>query len=394
MSKTFKKLHFWWWLQIGNLTVESLIWTNQISEEIKCKIEDLLKYAQTLQVQIDGDEDRKRVLYDRIDALEEQLDLVATLHEKLIVIESLNGEKIIKFMSDQLKDELGKVNIFLEQLKEVKINPLLLLATKYPWDKFYSDFTIVLNGIKYYLCVSFTKKQERYDSYDKYSINLIPYEEYRKVITSSFHALLKVAEYRDEDTWSHLIRISAYSKLLATLLETEGYYKDVINEQFKDSIWLASPLHDIWKVRTPDFILLKPWKLTPEEFEEMKKHSLYWAELISDLKLEEKHLHRYLLIMAEKIAWTHHEKYDGMGYPNWLRGDDIPLEWRIVAVIDVFDALCSKRPYKEPFTLEKVREIMIWSRWTHFDPIILDIFLKYWDEFVKLKNSVDQEYWE
>ncbi len=171
--------------------------------------------------------------------------------------------------------------------------------------------------------------------------------------------LAHAAEYRDEDTGVHIVRMS---KLCAKLGAALG-----LDAQQYDLILNASPLHDIGKLGVPDSILLKPAKLTPEEWEIMKKHTTIGAKLLSGSDSD-------FMKMAETIALTHHEKWDGTGYPQGLKGEAIPLVGRIVAICDVFDALMSRRPYKKAWTLDETLAEIKRTSGTHFDPQVADVF--------------------
>lgn len=204
------------------------------------------------------------------------------------------------------------------------------------------------------------------------------------IIYSSILALAKLSEARDEDTGEHLNRMSVYSRLIAELLYNNNVYTDEINLDYIERIERYSPLHDIGKVGIRDNILLKPGKLTPEEFDEMKHHTIYGAEV---LRQAEKNMHddrKSLFHMGVEISEGHHEKWDGSGYPHGRKGNDIPLCARIVAVADVFDALTSKRPYKQAFSFDTAMEIISEGRGSHFDPVIADIFLTNREKVMKI----------
>ena len=167
------------------------------------------------------------------------------------------------------------------------------------------------------------------------------------------HHLGQAVEYRDNETGAHVIRMSHYTRFIA-----KAYGG---NDDWVRKIFLAAPMHDVGKIGIPDAILLKPGKLTPEEWEIMKRHTIFGGEIFSGDDDP-------MLQMARTIALTHHEKWDGSGYPNGLKGNDIPIEGRIVAIADVVDALMSKRPYKEPWSLEQTLAYIQDNSGTHFDP--------------------------
>jgi len=190
------------------------------------------------------------------------------------------------------------------------------------------------------------------------------------------HQLGRAAEFKDDDTGTHVIRMSHYSRLLA---EAAGLSSDRV-----DLIFKASPMHDIGKLGIPDSILKKPGKLTDEEFDFMKKHPAIGAGIIGHQKSE-------LLDCARIVAISHHEKWNGKGYPRGRSGEEIPIEGRIVAIADVFDALTSVRPYKAAWTVEKTVEVMQKDSGTHFDPQLLPMFLERLNEVVAVKEHYNDQ---
>jgi len=184
--------------------------------------------------------------------------------------------------------------------------------------------------------------------------------------------LAELAEKRDVDTGAHLQRIPRYCQVLVEELQRNGYYEELLDEEYVKALLDASPLHDIGKVAIPDAILLKPGPLTPEEFEVMKAHTLVGADILSGAEF---------LRMAHDIALAHHEKWDGSGYPNGWAGKEIPLAARIVALVDVYDALTSKRVYKEALSHQKACAIIAQESGRHFDPRIVQAFLHREAEF-------------
>ncbi len=198
--------------------------------------------------------------------------------------------------------------------------------------------------------------------------------------------LAKLAESRDSDTGAHLERVRNYSRIIAEHLSHLPKYRSVINAEFVRLIFLTSPLHDIGKVAIPDHVLLKPGPLTEEEFTVMKTHTTRGAETL-DAALQHYPAARFLR-MARDIAASHHEWYDGSGYPRGLAGDEIPLPGRIVALADTYDALTSKRVYKDAFTHEKAKATVVKGRGKHFDPDIVDAFLANEAKFVQVQQSL------
>ena len=204
------------------------------------------------------------------------------------------------------------------------------------------------------------------------------------LIYSNTLALAKLAEARDEDTGEHLERMKVYSSKIAEFLYGDGLFQDKIDLEYINQIERFSPLHDIGKVGVPDGILLKPGKLTPEEFEEMKKHTTYGAEVLRTAEKTISRHKRCLFGIGIEIAEGHQEWWDGSGYPFGRKEEEIPLSARIVAVADVLDALTSERPYKKAFPFEQSFQMMMEERGTHFDPVILDCFQEHKDEIFRI----------
>ncbi|QRV20739.1 HD-GYP domain-containing protein [Lacrimispora saccharolytica] len=191
---------------------------------------------------------------------------------------------------------------------------------------------------------------------------------------ATIHALVKLSESRDDDTGEHIVRTSKYCRLLAEKLRERNAHPGEINRAFIDSITQASPLHDIGKVGIPDAILLKPGKLTAEEFEVMKTHTTIGYQTLASV--EKKDTGSAFIKIGKEITLCHHEKWDGSGYPKGLKGEEIPISARIMALADVYDALRSKRVYKEGYSHEKSSQIMTQGRGSHFDPLLVDLFLE------------------
>ena len=193
-------------------------------------------------------------------------------------------------------------------------------------------------------------------------------------------AMASLAETRDNETGNHLRRTQHYVRCLAHALQQHPRFASVLTEENIELLFKSAPLHDIGKVGIPDHILLKPGKLTPEEFEIMKTHTTLGFEALT--RAEEALGERLdFLAFAKQIALSHQEKWDGSGYPHGLAGEDIPVAARLMALADVYDALISQRVYKPPFDhLEAVRIISA-GRGTHFDPDMVDAFLRLQDDF-------------
>ncbi|WP_428825106.1 HD domain-containing phosphohydrolase [Azonexus sp. IMCC34842] len=186
----------------------------------------------------------------------------------------------------------------------------------------------------------------------------------------------RAAEFRDPETGAHIQRMAHYSQVIVQGLGLDAATQQLILE--------AAPMHDVGKIGIPDYILLKPGKLTPEEFEVMKGHARLGFELLKDSGSD-------ILRAGAEVAISHHEKFDGSGYPHGLKGSKIPLFGRIVAVADVFDALSSERPYKKAWPLEKARKFLEDGRGQHFDPLCVEAFLAGWERILEIRQRFSDE---
>jgi len=195
-------------------------------------------------------------------------------------------------------------------------------------------------------------------------------------------AMAKLAESRDPETGSHLERIQGYARVLAEQLLKLAH--PGVDAEYVRLLHLTSPLHDIGKVGIPDAVLLKPGRLSDREFEVMKTHTVLGAETLGAALA--KFPSAAFLRMARDIALSHHERYDGAGYPRGLAREQIPLCGRIVAVADVYDALISRRVYKEPFAHDVAREIMFAKSGTHFDPVLTEAFRQAEEQFIEIRK--------
>lgn len=238
------------------------------------------------------------------------------------------------------------------------------------------------------LNLELSQSEEKLERYNQHLEQLVE-EKVREISASqmaTIFALIKLAESRDDDTGSHIERTASFCKLLANKARLFTKYSSEINDVFLETIYKASPLHDIGKVGIPDSILLKPGKLTDDEFLVMKSHVNIGFDTLAEVG--SKYDKNDFLMMGMEIALYHHEKWDGSGYNKGLRGEEIPLSARIMAIADVYDALRSRRVYKEPFSHEKSVEIIIDSKGSHFDPLLVDVFIQSQDEFKNLYEGI------
>lgn len=205
-----------------------------------------------------------------------------------------------------------------------------------------------------------------------------------RIATSEVHAreretitrLARAAEFRDPETGAHIQRMSHYAALIARQLGCD--------DQYADAILQAAPMHDVGKLGIPDHILLKAGRLTTEEFEVMKRHPTIGHDILKDSSSS-------IVQLGARIALTHHEKFDGSGYPAGLAGESIPQEGRIVAVADVFDALTSTRPYKPTWPYDKAIALLRGGRGSHFEPACVDALLQSWSEVMDIRARFDDD---
>jgi len=204
--------------------------------------------------------------------------------------------------------------------------------------------------------------------------------EVNRLQESSIMVMVSLAEFRDECTGNHIRRTQKYVGILAERLARLAKYADLLTPQYIELLVKSAPLHDIGKIAIPDNILLKPDKLTMQEFEIMKTHPQRGYEM---LRTAGGYMGEQgdFLVMAMDMARSHHEKWDGTGYPDSLLGEQTPLPARLMAVADVFDALMTNRPYKTPMTCEQAYKIVVESNGSHFDPQIVDVFINVQDEY-------------
>ncbi|EGV52478.1 HD-GYP domain-containing protein [Candidatus Endoriftia persephone] len=211
-------------------------------------------------------------------------------------------------------------------------------------------------------------------------------EENQAIQNVSIRALAHLAETRDSETGDHILRTQSYVQVLATQLQDHPRFSDTITDHYIPLLSRSAPLHDIGKVGIPDSILLKPGKLTDDEWVVMKTHAELGARAIEQAERDVDQPVDFFTL-AKQIAHWHHERWDGNGYPDGLAGDAIPVSARLMALADVFDALISKRVYKPPMPFEKAREVIAADRGRQFDPDVTDAFLTSFDEFVHIAHK-------
>ncbi|MCH4886847.1 response regulator [Acidaminobacter sp. JC074] len=198
-------------------------------------------------------------------------------------------------------------------------------------------------------------------------------------------AMGRLAEFRDPETGAHIQRTQHYLLSLAEYLSKDPFYADELSQPVIEALFKSAPLHDIGKIAIPDSILRKPGPLSIEEFNVMKEHALHGKNAIA--ALEEDLPGELFIKFAGEIAYTHHEKWDGSGYPRGLKGSNIPISGRIMALADVYDALTTERVYKPAFSHEHAKDIILKGRGVHFDPDVVDAFLALEEKFLEIKDQ-------
>jgi len=237
-----------------------------------------------------------------------------------------------------------------------------------------------------------------FGSHVQYTINnrkkaeeqlLASYRHLQSARTATILGLAKLAEYRDKRTGLHLERIREYARLLADELGSSNKYKSYITAEYIEDTYHSSILHDIGKVGIPDAILLKPGPLSEDEFRKIKQHTTFGGDAISAIEANLEG--RSFLNLGKRIAYNHHEKWDGSGYPKGLQGESIPLSARIVSLADVYDALTTKRFYKEAYSHAEARKIILEMKGVAFDPEIVDAFVRREADFDRIRAGKLEE---
>ncbi len=206
---------------------------------------------------------------------------------------------------------------------------------------------------------------------------------------AAIYSLSMLAEARDLDTGEHIQRTQNFVKALAKKLQTHPKFKSFLNDKTIEELYKSAPLHDIGKIAVPDYILKKPGKLTAEERVEMEKHTKYGGDAIRNA--EKRSGSSSFLRFAREIAYSHQEKWDGSGYPKGLKGDQIPVSARLMAVADVYDALVNKRVYKPAYSHQDAIDYITQQRGLHFDPDMVDAFMQIESEFKKITQQCNAD---
>lgn len=350
-----------------------------------------------------------------VDDTVENLDVIKeVLVEKYILFFAINGKLALKIAETQ-KPDLILLDIMMpemdgyevcQRLKENSLTreiPIIFLTAKADVDdetrglalgaEDYISKPISPPIIKARIATQLTLKSAR-DFLKKQNILLEEKvaertREINNIQDVTMVAMGALAETRDPETGNHIRRTQNYVRLLAQKLQSHPRFSEFLTPGVIQLLHKSAPLHDIGKVGVPDSILLKPGKLSDEEFQIMKEHCVCGGDAIvsAEAILKETQLKHSFLYLAKEIAYSHHEKWDGSGYPKGLKGDMIPISARLMAIADVYDALISRRVYKEPFSQEKSVTIIKEGRGTHFDPDMVDAFLDNDHEFYAIAQQ-------
>lgn len=304
------------------------------------------------------------------------------LHEDYRLLFALDGEKALQLAQDELPnlillDVMMPGMTGLEICQRLKANsktqaiPIIFVTALNDVDDESAGFAA---GAVDYIAKPISPSIVR--ARVKIHLSLVRADELQKTRLQIIQCLGRAAEYRDNETGLHVIRMSHYSRILGLAAG--------LSQTHAELLFNAAPMHDIGKIGTPDNVLLKPGKLDAEEWEMMQKHVLMGAEILGEHDSP-------LLQMARIIALYHHEKFDGSGYPHQMKGAAIPIEARIVAIADVFDALTSVRPYKKAWTVDDAINLLETEKTKHFDPELVDIFITQLPEVLAIKERYAEE---
>lgn len=214
-------------------------------------------------------------------------------------------------------------------------------------------------------------------------------ENVKKTQSTAVLGLARFTENRENKDGKHIDRIQEYTKIFAAALKGDSHYQDYVDEEYIENLCLSSSLYDLGNAGLKDGLLLKSGTLQEEEYRQVQRHTIFGGDALTNL--DEKLEQRSFLSMGKEIAYSHHEHWDGSGYPGGQKGEDIPLSARIIAIVDVYDALTSKRPYKEAWSHEKAVEYIASRRGSQFDPRLVDVFLQQEQVFERIKTFMDFE---
>jgi putative two-component system response regulator len=331
-----------------------------------------------------------------VPSAEKMFELIRKVKPDLILLDvempEMNGyEAIEKLKSDPQTEEIPVVFLTAKTDAGSELKGLTLGAIDYIYKPFSPP--LLLKRISVHLLVVEQKKQlekhrEQLQSYND-DLEVLVVEKTKTIVELQNAVLETVAELveaRDEITGGHIERTQGYLKILLEGLKENGVYCDEIKDWDMDVIIMSAQLHDVGKISVSEDILNKPGKLTPEEFEVIKRHTVIGGKIIEHIQARTSD--NKFLAFTKTMAVSHHEKWDGTGYPYGLKGDEIPLEGRLMSVVDVYDALVSERPYKKSFSHEEAVKIIEAGSGTQFEPVLVDLFMQKQEKFKSTAENI------
>jgi putative two-component system response regulator len=348
---------------------------NEMNREVLAR--RLQRHDYVIHTAVDGQDALDKLAENNIDLM--LLDIMMPVMDGVEVLQRIKADEQLRHIPiimitalDEVQSVARCIEMGAEDYLPKPFNPVLLMA-------------------RVTACL---EKKQLHDKEQQYTHDLEArvQEQIKKIAESQLSTIFatsKLAESKDPETGAHLERMRMYCRLLASDLSNTEKYHSVINDGYIDCIYTASPLHDIGKVGVPDKILSKPAKLTAEEWKIMKTHTTIGGDTLR--AVNEKHPGNDFIRMGIEIADNHHEKWDGSGYPQGKKAEQIPLSARILALADVYDALTSSRCYKDAFSHEKSKSIIIEGKGQHFDPDIVDAFIRCEQAFVDVRNRYQDE---
>ena len=295
-----------------------------------------------------------------------------------IEMPEMNGYEVITIIKS--KPEFAQIPVIFLTAKsdyESELKGLSLGATDYIFKPF--SPALLRKRIESHLLMESQKQELTHFNNNLLQMVHTKTETVVELQNAVLRTMAELVEFRDNITGGHIQRTQAYLKIMLTALQNAKLYESEIATWDIDLVLQSAQLHDVGKIAIKDGILQKPGRLTDDEFAQVKEHTTFGVQVIDRIKAYA--TEHTFLEYARIFALSHHERWDGTGYPNGLKGEDIPLLGRILAIADVYDALVSERPYKKPFSHEEAINIIVENKGTHFDPALVEIFLAVSKEF-------------
>jgi putative two-component system response regulator len=325
-----------------------------------------------------------------LNTVEKMFALLQKVMPDLILLDiempDIDGYEAIKQLkADERFAEIPVIFLTAKSDEDSELEGLDLGAIDYVYKPFSAP--LLLKRIENHLLIASQRKELRNYSDNLEAMVHTKTGQVAELQNAVLDIVAEIVEYRDDVTGGHVSRTQRYLQLLINKILEKELYPDAVARWDLEFLVPSAQLHDVGKIAIPDAILKKPGKLTNDEFEQMKNHAIVGVDMIESI--EGTATEHSFLRHAKIIAGTHHEKWDGSGYPMGLRGESIPLEGRLMAIADVYDALISARPYKEPFTPDVAEEIILEGKGTHFDPLLVGVFIEVADEFAQIAMNTE-----